>query len=228
MKLNRIFRTALIAYVLTFVPLTYVFYKMTPRPQFVEAAESTLRETPTGDFHGTLPLVHNEQIRLRTIQDVKEHPDTTRQVEIQDAQEHAAARILTFIPLVYSISAAASLAWCIILIAGCLTAHHTLKIAKRKRTFTPQQTVMFNGVIILTITNVGVLILGNGVLRSLMDSIIMWNMGMIVILAYLSIGLNNTELFDCLLYRKLLKERAARVKKAATVQSLPSSSSAPQ
>ena len=121
----------------------------------------------------------------------------------------------------YSISAGISLAWCIILIAACMTAHHTLKIARRKRTFTPQQTVLVNGVIILTITNIGVLILGNGVLRSLMDSIIMWNLGMIVILAYLSVSLMNTELFDCLLYRKLLKERAARVKKAAAKRELP-------
>lgn len=186
--MNRVLRAALLIFVVTCIPIGFVLYQAVPHPEYVQNAKRTLQADATTQ----LPLP----------------PDTD--------QDRAAALILAAMPTVFSLSTAIVVAWCFVLLIGCIAAHQTMRVAKRRRRFTPHQVLVFNGIIIMTVVNVGVMLLGTSFLAGLMDTLILWNIGSLIMLGYLSVTVRHAHIFDCLFRRELLIKRAALIKTSSS------------
>jgi choline-glycine betaine transporter len=121
----------------------------------------------------------------------------------------AAARVVSVLPVVYSITAAVCLAICVVLLSGSIVAQMTLKASGKKRTFTPDQSLLFSGVILMTMVNIALLVVGNRFFFPMMDALILWNFGMIIVLLHMSRIMSVTGMFRCLTLRHKLRLRDA-------------------
>lgn len=202
---------ALLLFVVISILIGGALYKITPRPHYVEMSVLALQKHNTDTNVVQKALVGHELERL------KNHPSSTKIAvgndDDADNQEDTAATVLSTLPVIYSVSAAFVLAWCVVLLIGCVAAYRVMHNAKRRKAFSTPEVVLINGVVLLTVTNIGLLVIGNSVMKSLMDSVVMWNVGMIVVLAYISGCLSNTKVYNCLIRKDLLIRRRARMRK---------------
>lgn len=181
--MTNVFRTALILFLACSIPLAAAIYKYTPRPLYVDTAAAVL----AGHEANATPVTEIAQA-------------------IQH-REHTAAQVIRTMPAAYSISAAIMFSWVGVLILGCVVAHIATVQANRTRTLTSYQRFLLNGAVVLLITNGAMVFACGAIYPHLMDMMIMWNTGMLIILAHLSLGLTNSGMFRCLTHLRTLRMR---------------------
>lgn len=193
--MTNVLRTALTLFLVTSIPLSIAFYRYTPRPMYVDKAAEVVME-------------HNDQ----SIDVIDSRSPS--EVVIENRQ-YAAAKVISTLPMVYSISAACIFAWCAVLLLGCVAAH--IATSHRKRTLTPYQRLLLSGTVVLLCVNTAVIFVGSAIFHGMMDTVVMWNMGMMVVLTYLSLGMSQSGMFRCLRHwrtlwvrRQALKRRGGR------------------
>lgn len=183
---------ALLALTVTSVPLSTLVYWYTPTPQYVNDAREKLSQPLAPEAR---PNTQVGQLALREIQDVRDTPITNNQENqlSEDVRQSAAA--LTWIPAVYSITSGIIMGWCLTLFG----AYYAAKRAhvQGHRNFTADQSAIFSGLLVLLIVNFSVVMISNHVFVNMIDSVIMWNIGMLAVLTYVSTTFRQSKFFKC-------------------------------
>lgn len=184
---------ALLSLAFTSIPIGAFVYWYTPTPQFVESASETLRR-PVVE-HMVAPKTRQD-ISLKTISELRDVPMTEQERSAAIAHTRESATVVAWIPVVYSISSGVILGWCITLVIAFTLVKRALRDASCKGTFTREQTLIVRGLATLITVNGIVLLLIAPSFVHVLDSLVMWNLGMIAVLAYYSLSLRYTRTFQ--------------------------------
>jgi cytochrome bd-type quinol oxidase subunit 2 len=168
----------LLSLMVTSVPLSTLYYVYTPTPHFVSQAQTTLTnpDISTVDVDGgSISSARGQQLKT---------------------QVNKSAALISWVPVVYSATSGLVMGWCITLFGAYFTVKRAQSTARRQIMHRECNSI-FYGLLTLLSVNFTITLLSNSLLINMLDSMIMWNLGMIAVLGYVSTVYRRSQFFNC-------------------------------